>query len=116
MASILARSAVVLLVLSLASSCGGITDAAEERQCRANMNTLATDQAMFFTANGRWASSLEEMDRAAGRAVPLVCPSCGEPFEMELLDGGYVITCPGGIHGSIDTGSPSWVTTRRSGG
>lgn len=79
-----------------------------ERQCWANMSTLATDQANYRDALGHWAGSNEELDSYARRPRSLTCPAAGEEYTIELKEeGGYIIRCPGN-HGSIDTGRRSW--------
>lgn|GEM_PF-581307 len=118
------RSAGLLLLvfaLSALPGCGDhIREVARERTCRANMNTLATDQALFRTANGRWATSTGELDRVAGRSVTLLCPNDLQPYRISVEGDDYTIECPCGVHGSIRTGTPSWAPTaaapvRRSG-
>lgn len=108
--------AATLLALSLILMFGGcsressaeLLNFSRERQCRANMNTLATDQANYRDAMGFWADSNEDLDRYARRPRPLTCPSTREEYTIELKEeGGYTIRCPGN-HGSIDTGRRSW--------
>ncbi|OPL19502.1 MAG: hypothetical protein AVO35_10085 [Candidatus Aegiribacteria sp. MLS_C] len=86
---------------------GGIVEVSRERQCRANMNTLCTDQANYRDATGRWAGTNEELDRYARRTRPLTCPVSDEQYIIELRDDGYIVRCPCG-HGSVDTGRRSW--------
>ncbi len=71
------------------------------------MNTLCTDQARYFDAEGGWAARVEELDEFVGRVQPLTCPETREDYILELSDSGYVIKCPAG-HGSIVTGTRSW--------
>jgi hypothetical protein len=98
-----------LAVLLLGAGCGDqLREAARERQCRANLNTLSTDQAMFRNNHGRWATTVEDLDQLAGRTLPLMCPSCLEPYRLALAGDDYLLQCPSGEHGSIQTGTPSW--------
>lgn len=99
------RRAVLLAVLA-ASACSG--PQAETNQCRARMNVLSTDMVQFRASRGRWASTLDEVDAFAGRTEPLVCPGTGEEYVLETGGDGYVLRCPGGVHGSVDTGRPDW--------
>lgn len=115
-ASIPALALTAAVVLALVPGCDGFRNEAETRQCRANMNLLSTEEALFRTTYGRWAVSIAELDRLAGRTVPLECPVCGEGYVMEAGGDGYTVTCPCGEHGSIETGSPSWTTGEASGG
>lgn len=110
------RLMATLLLLCLMFMLGGcsressaeLLNISKERQCRANMNTLCTDQANYRDAMGHWAGTNEELDRYARRPRSLTCPGTGEDYVIDLKeDGGYIITCPAG-HGSIDTGSRSW--------
>jgi hypothetical protein len=78
------------------------------RECRANMNTLATDQALYRLTNGEWADRVEDLDEIADRSEALTCPECGRPYELTATPEGYVISCPMGKHGRIETGIPSW--------
>lgn len=102
---------VCLLMAMLLSGCDGdsqsLLEISRERQCRANMNTLCTDQANYRDAVGHWAATNEELDQYARRPRSLTCPVTEEPYIIELVDDGYVIRCPGG-HGSIVTGRRSW--------
>lgn len=109
-------SAVILLcAVMLIAGCDGFRNEAETRQCRANLNTLSTEQALFRTTYGRWAASIDELDDIAGRTLPLVCPACGEGYEMDVDPAdGYVLECPCNEHGSIVTGTPSWAGERRT--
>jgi hypothetical protein len=104
------------LVLALLPGCDGFRNEAEVRQCRANLNTLSTEQAIFYSTYDRWATDIQELDDMSGRTVPLVCPSCGEGYGMTLDNGGYTVRCPDedATHGSIQTGRSSWVEPRRS--
>lgn len=103
-------------LLAAAAGCDGFRNEAETRQCRANMNSLSTEQALFRTTYGRWASSIAELDRLAGRTVPLACPVDGSGYAMEAGGDGYTLSCPCGEHGSIETGSPSWTAGGSTGG
>jgi hypothetical protein len=100
-----------LLVLISISGCDensqSLLEISRERQCRANMNTLCTDQANYCDAVGHWAGTNEELDQYARRTRSLTCPVTEELYIIELKDDGYEIRCPGG-HGSIDTGCRSW--------
>jgi len=97
---------ILLASALLAVSCdGSLGDEARARQCRANMNTLSTDQAIFSSLNDRWASSIAELDSAAGRRQTLLCPETLRPYSMTLTDSGYVIECTTGGHGSISNGT-----------
>jgi hypothetical protein len=100
------RRAFLLAVALLAAACTG--PQAGTNQCRARMNVLSTDMVQFRASRGRWATTLDEVDAFAGRAEPLVCPSTGEEYVLEPRDDGYVLRCPGGLHGSVDTGRPDW--------
>ncbi len=77
-------------------------------QCRANMNTLATDQALYMLTTGEWTGSVASLDSIGKRRRPLVCPACGCEYELDLYEGGYIIHCSVEEHGSVDTGIPSW--------
>lgn len=79
------------------------------RQCRANMNALATEQALYRAAHGCWADSVALLDELAGRKVPLLCPSCSRGYEMSVDESGYAIECPSDDpHGAVVNGVPSW--------
>ncbi|HOA05660.1 MAG TPA: hypothetical protein PLF04_09105 [Candidatus Fermentibacter daniensis] len=109
-----ASSVILLCAVLLAAGCEGIRNEAETRQCRANLNTLSTEQALFRSTFGRWADDIHELDGFAKRTVPLVCPSCGEGYDMEVDPaGGYTLACPCGEHGSIVTGTTSWAVEPR---
>ena len=77
-------------------------------QCRARMNTLSSDAAMFRVTKGYWAGNTDSLDSLAGRDLPLICPACGLKYEITLHPDGYVLSCPDGLHGGIDTGIPDW--------
>lgn len=105
------RIATALIVVAF-SGCGGngsesINEISKRRQCRANLNTLCTDQAKYCDETGEWSSDLEQLNQHARRLRPLTCPESGEDYLLELSDSGYIIRCPAG-HGSIDTGRRSW--------
>ncbi len=100
------------MVLIAFSACSGdgsesLDEISKRRQCRANLNTICTDQARYCDAQGEWASDLEQLDQYARRVRPLVCPQNGEEYILELSNSGYLIRCPA-EHGSIDTGRRSW--------
>lgn len=98
----------------LISGCGDrLREISRERQCRANLNILATDQAVFRSTHSRWASTVEELDQAAGRTLTLLCPSCMQPYRLALSGDDYLLECPAGKHGSIQTGTPSWAAQAR---
>lgn len=98
-----------LLSIALAFSMGCMeTPDAMRNQCRANMNTLSSDMAMFRVTTGFWTDDAASLDSSAGRSVPLVCPECGLPYGISLHERGYVLSCPGNSHGSIDTGRQDW--------
>jgi hypothetical protein len=106
------RIILAVLLLTLLGSCNGnasetLGEISIRRQCRANMNTLCTDQANYCDANGEWASDIDKLDEHARRANPLRCPETDEEYLMELTECGYIISCPAG-HGSINTGRVSW--------
>jgi len=84
-----------------------ILEISTERECRANMNALATDQAMHRTNYGRWAVSIDELDIMIGRQWSLSCPKSCDGYINEELEDGYILTCPNG-HGSVNTGTRSW--------
>jgi hypothetical protein len=103
----------ILLAVILLTTCGNgedstLVEISETRQCRANMNTLATDQAMYHLMRDDWADSISQLDTESGRPVPLVCPECGEEYLLTREDDCYTISCPGGVHGSVVNGMPSW--------
>lgn len=107
-AALLTLSCFLMLSGCSRESSAELLNISRERQCRANMNTLCTDQANYRDALGYWAECNEELDRYARRPRSLTCPGNGEEYVIELKEeGGYVIRCPGN-HGSIDTGSRSW--------
>jgi hypothetical protein len=107
-------SALLLLPAMLISGCGDrFREISRERQCRANMNTLATDQAVFRSTHSHWASTVGELDQAAGRTLTLLCPSNCEPYRITLVGSEYRIECPAVSHGSIQTGTPSWAAPVR---
>ncbi len=106
------RITACVLVIIIVSGCGengseSLSDISKRRQCRANMNTLCTDQASYCDANGEWAPDIDQLNQFARRTRPLTCPESGEEYIIESSDCGYVVSCPAG-HGSIDTGSRSW--------
>lgn len=107
----LGAAVLLLVILPAFLACegeeGSILDISRERQCRANMNTLCTDQANYRDATGRWAGTNGELDRYARRTGPLTCPVTDEHYIIELKDDGYIVICPCG-HGSVDTGRRSW--------
>ena len=100
---------IALLLSSCSGEGGSIRETSIIRQCRANMNSLCTDQASFANTNGRWATSPEELDESSGRLWPLECPvsHAGYTLTIDHTGDSYVISCPEG-HGSIDTGRRSW--------
>ncbi|MBD3278455.1 MAG: hypothetical protein GF388_09160 [Candidatus Aegiribacteria sp.] len=105
-------AAVLVLILMLFQSCNGeaagkLMELSKERQCRANLNTLCTDQANYRDATGEWATDISQLDEFARRTVPLCCPSCGEEYVLEEKDDGYILYCPA-EHGTIDTGRRCW--------
>lgn len=96
------------------SGCGGrLEDVARMRQCRANMNTLATEQALYRATYGCWADSVDLLDGLAGRTEPLLCPSCSKGYEMSVDESGYTVECPSeNPHGAVVNGTPSWSEER----
>ncbi len=108
---ILGNAAAALVLITFSACSGSGSESIEEisirRQCRANMNTICTEQASYCDATGEWASDMEQLDQYARRAGPLTCPVSREEYLLEQSDSGYVIICPAG-HGSIDTGRRSW--------
>ncbi len=112
-----AAAAVTALILvatvSLGSGCesgqaDGLSNRWKLNECRANMNTLATDQALYMLITGEWTGSMAKLDSIGKRRQALVCPSCRSGYAIDLYDGGYIIHCPVEEHGSVDTGVPSW--------
>jgi hypothetical protein len=107
-----------LLTLSVlasvtATGCGSrLREASEERQCRANMNQLATEEAQFFQANNRW-GELFELERMVRRDEPLLCPSGGGLYTITLTGSSYRIDCPCGRHGFVQDGNQSWAAEER---
>lgn len=105
------KAAVYALLLILLTGCDGapakLLEVSKERQCRANLNTLCTDQANYRDATGEWATEISKLDEYARRPIPLICPSSGEEYVLEEKNDGYILSCPAG-HGSIDTGRRSW--------
>lgn len=104
---------ILAAAVSLGSGCeSGQADELSDRwklnECRANMNTLATDQALYMLTTGEWTGSVAKLDSIGKRRQPLVCPSCRREYTIDLYDGGYIIRCPVEEHGSVDTGVPSW--------
>lgn len=99
--------ALAFLPLALSLGCMN-TPEALRNQCRANMNTLSSDMAMFRVTTGFWTSDMGSLDSSAGRNTPLVCPECGEPYVVTLHERGYTLSCPGPLHGSIETGTQDW--------
>ena len=76
------------------------------RQCHTNMRTLAGQAVIFYAENSRYPRDQEEMGMSG-----IVCPECGE--EYEIIGGGdhFYIECPlpfSPNHGNIDDGVPSW--------
>ncbi len=110
---IISGAAIVLFFcLSLFPGCDGnglhsLEQVSKTRQCRANLNVLCTDQANYRDELGRWAESIEELDKYAGRTRPLTCPETGEPYEVKILEDGYLVSCPCG-HGFVETGRRNW--------
>ncbi len=103
----------IFMAVLMLTTCGNGEDSAfveisQTRQCRANMNTLATDQAMYHLMNGDWATSIDQLDEEADRPAPLVCPECGEYYVMQLEGDCYTISCPGDLHGAVSNGMPTW--------
>ncbi len=108
----ISRIAATALILIMFSGCSGngsesINEISKRRQCRANLNTLCTDQANYCDAYGEWASDIEQLNQYARRTRSLTCPESGEEYILQESDSGYMITCPAG-HGSIETGRRSW--------
>lgn len=106
------KAAVTVMILIALCSCAGngsesLDEISKRRQCRANLNTICTDQANYCDAEGEWATDIQQLDEYARRVNPLVCPQNGEEYLLEQSDCGYLILCPAG-HGSIDTGRRSW--------
>lgn len=97
-------------VTFLVAGCGrDLREESRRRQCRANMNALATEQALYRAAHQCWADSVSQLDELAGRAEPLLCPSCSRGYEMSVDGSGYVIECPSeDAHGTVVSGIPSW--------
>jgi len=85
-----------------------LSDRWKLNECRANMNTLATDQALYMLTTGEWTGSVAKLDSIGKRRQPLACPSCQREYTIDLHEGGYIIHCPVEEHGSVDTGVPSW--------
>jgi hypothetical protein len=105
--------AVSVLAAMTAGGCGSrLREASEQRQCRANMNQLATEEAQFFQANGRWAE-LHELELRAHRTDPLLCPSCSGLYRVTLAGSSYRIDCPCDRHGFVQDGNQSWATEER---
>jgi hypothetical protein len=98
---------IIMFTACNSSNSDTLREISKRRTCRANMNIICTDQANYCDANGEWAETIEQLDEYAGRPQPLTCPESGEDYLLELLDSGYVISCPDG-HGSINTGRRSW--------
>jgi len=103
-----------LSVILVAVSCGdggeggSIREISETRQCRAHMNTLCTEMAVYRDQNGEWAARTEQLDSFSGRTRPITCPGSGLDYIITIDDeGGYLVECPSG-HGSISTGRRSW--------
>jgi hypothetical protein len=87
---------------------GSLSEISGTRQCRANLNTLCTEMAVYRDQHGEWAASPGQLDSVSGRARPLACPESGLEYIITTDDeGGYLIECPSG-HGSILTGRRSW--------
>ena len=110
--SIISRITAAASMLIIFSGCGGsgsggINEISKIRQCRANMNTICTDQANYCDAYGEWATDIQQLDQYARRTGSLKCPESGEEYILQESDSGYVISCTAG-HGSIDTGRRSW--------
>ncbi len=102
-----------LVISLLICACSGgensrLREIARTRQCRANMNILCTDQAVYHMLHGSWSLSITELDAEADRPVPLVCPADDQEYIMVADSAGYTISCPSGVHGSVATGQPSW--------
>ncbi len=105
--------ALSVLAAASATGCGSrLREASEERQCRANMNQLATEEAQFFQANNRW-GELFELERMVRRDDPLLCPSGGGLYRVTLTESSYRIECPCGQHGSVQDGNQSWADEER---
>lgn len=102
--------AILAFATLLVAGCGrDLREESRRRQCRANMNALATEQALYKAAHQCWADSVSELDDLAGRSVPLVCPSCNSEYTMSADEAGYAIECPNGdCHGTVVNGAPSW--------
>lgn len=97
----------VLFLPFLSSGCFNSPEALRN-QCRANMNTLSSDMALFRVTTGYWAEGVARLDSMAGRRESLKCPVCETPYEVDLHADGYFLSCPGAGHGMIDTGTPDW--------
>jgi hypothetical protein len=113
MRSCVAAAAMMAVAALLVSGCESgkaeeLSDQWKLNECRANMNTLATDQALYMLTTGEWTGSVAKLDSIGKRRRPLVCPSCGREYTIDLHANGYVISCPLEEHGSVDTGVPSW--------
>jgi len=107
----------VLVIFMFIPACDGeesesLSVISKRRSCRANLNTICTDQAQYRDAMGQWATSIDQLDQLSQRARPLTCPESGEEYLHEMNDSGYILTCPAG-HGSIETGVRSWTGEER---
>lgn len=109
------RSALILIVVvlcflfSLAAFTGDNCEERQKMQCRANMNTLASDLVLYHSLNGDWADDQSILDECAHRPFPLECPACGETYCIEIGEWGYRISCPCGLHGYVEMGKVSWI-------
>lgn len=86
-----------------------VSESAKRSACRANMRTLASQQAIYFALNSSFANTLAILDMAG-----VTCPSDGSAYDMAGNTTEYHISCPtlpgaaAGQHGNIDNGIPSW--------
>ena len=88
-----------------------ITESANRNACRANMRTIASQEVIFFAANGVYTDALDDLGLGG-----VVCP--GTPAAHTLSVGAiggsasqsFTIVCPNTpSHGNIDNGVASWV-------
>lgn len=87
-----------------------VSEAAKRNACRANMRTIASQEVIYFSAQGSYTDQLADLNLAG-----IVCPGSGGPHDIDVValyldpSASFTITCPNTpSHGQIDNGVASW--------
>ena len=79
-------------------------------QCRSNMLSISTAQAMYYGIHNSYADSWSELWEVG--SVDSLCPVCGQTYAMHAADTTYTLICPCPSepeHGSVVDGIRSWL-------